>query len=267
MAVRVEASSSSTKARDKAAIAAGEKIKPIKKLRKRFKMVLYGRNKLGKTVYACSSGLKTLVIDCNERGSDSVVDYENVDIFELTRWDELDPIYWFLRGGKHDYEVIVIDTVTMLASVGMKWVLKDDLERDMSIDPLYPSKQSYLKLGEMMKDAIIKFRNLPYHIVYNAQEKVTTNEDEEGNTETQVHPELSPGQRSQLLSATNIIGRIYVREVDGKKGKKKMQRRILFGAHPKYISGNRFKSVKRVEVLRPEPYLNFKELMERVYGG
>jgi len=184
--------------------------------------------------------LKTLVIDCNERGFASVRKRPNVDIYQISRWEELDAIYWYLKAGNHPYEVVVIDTITMLASVGMKWVLKDDVDRDMNKDPLMPSRPTYLKLGEIMKDTIIRFRNLPYHIIFNAQEKTSTEDDEEGNTLIETHPELSPAPRSVLLSATNINARIFVREVEKEvKGvtKKVMQRRMLMGSVPRCVAG------------------------------
>lgn len=264
MAVTLEPSSKTTTktTRDESATKAATRITPVDKIDdKYFKMCLYGRNKVGKTVFSCSSELKTLIIDCNEKGYASVRGKPNVDIYEVTRWEEIDPIYWYLRSGKHDYQVIVLDTITMLASIGMKWVLKDDLDRDMTRDPLTPDRRSYLKLGEMLKDAIIKFRNLPYHIIFNAQEKTSTDDDEEGNTLIETHPELSPAPRSVLLSATNIIGRIYVREVEV-KGKKVMERRMLLGSFPKYVSGNRFHELRAIE---RNPTL--QDFLDRVYGG
>jgi phage nucleotide-binding protein len=264
--VTLEKSTGTTKTkRDEAATGAGSKIKSAKDVDPHLKMCLYGRNKLGKTFFACSSDLKTLVIDCNEKGYASVRKRPNVDIYEISRWEDVDPIYWFLRSGKHDYQVIVIDTITMLSSIAINWVLKDDLERDMNRDPMTPDRRTYLKNSQILKDAIIKFRNLPYHIIFVAQEKVSTEEDEEGNTELQVHPELSPSPRSTLLSATNLIGRISVKEVEttvNGKTTKKMERRMLLGPHPKYVSGKRFDELRNVE---RDP--NLQNFLTKIYGG
>lgn len=211
------------------------------------KMCIYARNKIGKTRFACSSELKTLVIDCNEKGWQSVRRQKNVDVFHLTRFEQLDWVYWLLRAGEHNYEVVVIDTMTMLATLGMKYVLKDQADRDMSADPMMPDKRHWGKLGELLKDAILKFRNLDMHVIFLAQEKTTYNEDEEtGETSVETHPELSPSPRSTLLSAVTITGRLYTREVET-KGKKKMERRMLLGPHPKYVSGNRYDELNRVE--------------------
>lgn len=251
--------------RDESAVKAATRIQSAKNVEKHLKMCLYSRNKVGKTVFACSSKYKTLVIDFNERGFDSVMNQDNVDIYQAPRWEDIDPIYWYLRNGQHDYRVIVLDTVTMMASVGMKWVLKDDMDRDMSRDPLTPDRRSYLKLGEMLKDAFIKFRNLPYHIIFCAQEKTSTEDDEEGNTLIETHPELSPAPRSVLLSATNLIGRMYVAEAEI-KGKKVMERRLLLAARPKYVAGGRFSQLRPIERLRPQPHQNLQDILDRIYG-
>lgn len=261
MAVTLSKSTTKTTGkRADSAVAAGKRIIPASKAGNKFKIALYARNKVGKTQFACSSGLDTLLLDFNEEGYDTVRKYKNVSVYKCPTWDDVDPIYWYLRTGKHKHEVIVLDTMTMLASIGMKWVLKDNLERDMNADPRTPSQQSYLKLNEMMKDAIIKFRNLPYHIIFNVQEKVSTDEDDDGNVVTEVHPELSPGSRSTLLSATNLIGRLFVKQVEV-KGKKKMERRMLTTAIPGYAGGSRFKQLRPIE---RNP--NLADFIERVYG-
>lgn len=261
-------STTSKTARETSAASAADKIVSADEVEAHFKICLYGRNKIGKTKFACSSNLKTLVIDCNERGFASVRKRPNVDIYQISRWEELDAIYWYLKAGNHPYEVVVIDTITMLASVGMKWVLKDDVDRDMNKDPLMPSRPTYLKLGEIMKDTIIRFRNLPYHIIFNAQEKTSTEDDEEGNTLIETHPELSPAPRSVLLSATNINARIFVREVEKEvKGvtKKVMQRRMLMGSVPRYVAGRRFEELRDVEVIADDD-LALQRFIDRVYG-
>lgn len=216
-------------------------IKPASDVADHLKLCVYGRNGMGKTTFIASSDLKTLIIDCNERGSLAVRNRPNVDIFPLQYWEELEWIYWMLKAGKHNYEVVGIDTISMLAVICMKWVLGDEASRDASRDPLMPDKRHWGKLGESIKNAIFNFRNLPMHVVFTAQEKVTTLEDDDsGGTIQETHPELSPSPRSTLLGAVDIAGRLYTREVTSKKtGKKITERRMLVGPHPKYVSKDR----------------------------
>lgn len=210
-------------------------------------IVVYAKNKVGKTRFACDSKLKTLVIDFNERGTITVRKFKNVSVYRVNNWQDVDPIYWLLRSGEHDFEVIVLDTVTSAAAVCMRWVLKDDADRDFNRDPKTPDQRSWGKMGEHIGDMIVKFRNLPYHIVFTAQEKETLTEEEDGTSTSLVHPELSPRPRSVLLSAVSIIGRLYVAETVDEEGNKVYERRMLIGPHEKYISGGRFEELKRIE--------------------
>ena len=223
-----------------------KRIVPVLDLTDPLKMVVYSRNKVGKTRFACSSELKTLLIDCRERGTASVRKRGNVWVFRVTRWDDIDSLYWYLRSGKHDFEVTGIDTITMLAKICMKWVLKDDLERDMTKDPLLADKRSWGKMGELISDFILRFRDLPIHTLYLAQERVTATEDEDGGVTKEIHPDLSPGPRTTLLSSVGVVGRLYVKEVEV-DGKTKRERRMLLGAHPVFASGNRYDELRYVE--------------------
>lgn len=215
----------------------------------RITAVIYGRNKTGKTRWASDSKLKTLIIDCNERGTNSIRHFKpRVKKYRVHSWDDMDAIYWLLKSGEHDFQVIVIDTITQLAHVCMRYVLKEMEDSDFTRERMTPDKRSWGKLGEHMKDIIIKFRNLPYHIIILAQEKKTESEDEEGNIDSvEIHPELSPAPRSALLSAVDIIGRIYVTDAVDKKGKTIKERRMLLGPHARYVTGNRFDELKYIE--------------------
>lgn len=237
-------------------------IKSASEIDAHVKMVVYGRNGSGKTTFGASSDLKTLIIDCNEQGWKAARKRTNVDVYPLEYWDQLDWIYWYLRGSSHEYQVVVIDTITMLANIGMKWILGDESTRDPSRDPQMPDKRAWGKLGEVLKTAVINFRNLPMHVVFTAQEKTTTSEDDEGGSVIEVHPELSPSPRSTLLAAVDIIGRIYTAEVESGEGKKRTERRMLLGTHPKYVSKNRFDELKAIE---RSPTL--QSFIDRIQGG
>lgn len=236
-----------TGAKSEGANKAASLIKSASSIDTHVKMVVYGRNGAGKTTFGASSDLKTLIIDCNEQGWKAARKRPLVDVYPLEYWDQMDWVYWFLRGSSHEYQVVVIDTITMLANIGMKWILGDEASRDPSRDPQMPDKRAWGKLGEVMKTTIINFRNLPMHVIFTAQEKMTTSEDDDGGSLVEIHPELSPSPRSTLLAAVDIIGRIYTSEVDSGEGKKKMERRMLLGTHPKYVSKNRFDELKAIE--------------------
>lgn len=217
-------------------------IVPVGDVEDYLNILVYGRGGTGKTTFAASSGLKTLIIDFNEQGTISVKRQPNTFRYDVQYWEELDWIYWYLKAGKHDYEVVVLDTVTSMASICMKFALGDEVSRDASRDPLVPDKRAWGKVGQLMQLRIADFRNLPLHTVFTAHERITESEDEQTEeTVTEVVPSLSPAPRETLIGAVHVIGRLYTRDIESidKKTKKKVtkpERRLLIGPHPKYVS-------------------------------
>jgi phage nucleotide-binding protein len=252
LAQAIKANSSTTTTRVQRANQAAERIIPASKASGKLKMVVYGRNGMGKTHFVGTSNLKTLVIDCNEKGSETLADRPNVDIFQLETYDELDWIYWHLRTNKPPYEVVALDTISALAVVCMKWILGDEKARDASIDPLMPFKQHYGKLAQALNNVIYNWRNLPYVMIFLAQERKFVIEDEEsGETSSEIAPSLTPAPLSTLLGAVGTIGRLYTRQVsvtkDGKT-REVTQRRMLVGPHDKFVAKTRIRGLPRVVI-------------------
>lgn len=244
---RKATSSKKSSARRNRIADAEKRIKSAKDDFEFLKILVYGKPKRGKTTFG-ASGPKPIIIDCNERGTLSVRNVPDLKVFRLETWTDIDMIYWYLHNGNHDRETAVIDTMSSLASLCMKFVLGDEVSRDPTKDPAMPSKREYGKVNQLMNTEILKWRNLPMHVVFLAQERRGYTEDEDDAPE--VFPELSPGVRNTLTPAVDIIGRIYVqevaktvvREVKGKKKKVKItgiEHRLLIGQHEVYTTGDR----------------------------
>lgn len=254
MATTIQPNQKTTTKSEKAALAAS-RIRSVAEVNQWGKFVIYGRNGAGKTHWAADSGLKTLIIDCEEKGSETVVgmaNQPNVDVFELERWEDLDMIFWHAKLNPGLYDVYVIDTVTMLSNICLKWILGDERSRDASLDPLMPDRRHYGKLNMALGQAIINWRNLPAHIVFLAQERTETlegDDTDESATVLEVVPSLTKGPRGTLMSAVGTIGRIYTKDVTKtENGKEKVitERRLLVGADPRYASKTRISGLPRV---------------------
>lgn len=226
---------------------------PVGDIKDFLNILVFGRGGMGKTTFGASSGLRTLIIDFNEQGTISVKRRPNTIVYVVQYWKELDWVYWMLKSGKHDFEVVVLDTVTSMANICMKSVLGDEHSRDASRDPMTPDKRHWGKVGELMKLRITDFRNLPLHTVFTAHERVTETENEDDDdTHTEVVPSLSPAPREALIGAVHVVGRLYTREVtviDKKKKKsvKKYERRMLIGPHERYVSKVRIDPEQKVQ--------------------
>jgi hypothetical protein len=232
------------------------------------KALFYGKNGMGKTRLG-SSGPNALLIDCNERGSLSVRHFPDVKVFRIETWTDIDLAYWYLHKGNHDRQTVVIDTVTSLAQLCMKFVLGDEASRDPTKDPDMPGKRDWGKVGELMRTVILNFRNLDMNVVFLAQERRGFSDDEDDGPE--VFPEVSPSVRTTLTAGVDIIGRMFVKEVVRKdeKGAERtgMEYRVLLGPNERYLTKDRSES-GLPEILRLGPGTdNLAKLIERIKKG
>lgn len=261
----------STARQDRAKLAAS-RIKPVYESFQHLKLLAYGQNGKGKTRLGASGPRNVLIIDCNEKGSLSVRNFEGVDLFPLDVWTDIDLAYWHLHSGKHEYQTVVLDTITSLAALCMKFVMGDELSRDPTRDPMMPDKRSWGKVGELMKTQILQFRNLPMHVIFLAQERRGFSEDEDEAPE--IFPEVSPSIRTTLTASVDIIGRMFVREVTTKEkinGKvrtvSKPEYRMQIGPSERYTTKDRSEAgLPSVIRLGPDQN-NLAKLVERIQKG
>jgi phage nucleotide-binding protein len=224
------------------------RIVPVSEAEPHLKVLVYGKNGQGKTRFACTAP-KCLVIDIAEKGTKSVRNYPGVEVYPARSWKEVVWAYWFLKAGGHDYESVVIDTITGMQNVCMVQVLKESGDRDPTKDPKTASQRDWGKLAQLMKEQLLNFRNLDMHVIFTAQERTYDNEEEERLERV---PDLSPGSRATATACVDIIGRIYKRErrtaVKGGKEKKKWEVRMLVGPHEDYITKDRTGALAHIVV-------------------
>lgn len=246
-----------------------QRVKPVGESFQDLKILVYGNNGKGKTRFGASGPRPVLLIDCNENGSLSVRNYEDVQVFQLETWTDIDLAFWLLKQGNHEYQTVVIDTVTSLAQLCMKFVLGDEQSRDPTRDPDMPDRRAWGKVGELMRTTILNFRNLPMNVVFLAQERRGFNEDEDDST-PDVFPEVSPSVRTTLTSSVDVIGRIYVKEVSGKgekKGSTGYEYRLLIGPSERYLTKDRSESGLPGTIRLPDVHDNLDKLVQRIKKG
>ncbi len=211
-----------------------KKIVRVGQIERPLRMGIYSKPGVGKTTF-CATARKVLIADCNEEGTLSIADTK-VDVTYIKTFEDVNLLYWFLAKGDHDYETVAIDTITSLQGLGLKFVLDQAAELDLTKDPQMANRQDWGKLNNLMIDIINNFRNLPMNLIITAHER--SREEEDGDIE--VYPLMTPGTRTHFEGVMDIIGRYYIREVV-KNDKRKIVRRMLVGPHEKYISKSRAK--------------------------
>jgi len=228
--------------KDSAILKIRKRIVPVRDAAPYAKILLYGRNGAGKTRIG-ATGPKTLLVDIEEQGTKSIRNYPGVEVLHATKWEDIVWTYWFLRSGEHEYETVVLDTITMMAVVCMKQVLKDSVDRDPARDPKMASQRDWGKMGQMVGEQLLNYRNLPMHVVFTAQERGVESEGE-GDLEAvkkEIVPDLSPKPRSIATACVDFIGHIRKRQVRSvnkktKKETKSWRTIMLVGPHETYLT-------------------------------
>lgn len=219
-----------------------KKIKRASELDDPMRICVYGRPGKGKTRLMATLP-KVLLIDVNDRGTKSTKKDLDPDVFQVEYWAELNDVYWFLKMGDHEYESVVLDTVTAMQNLALKFVMGDEASRDASRDPDMPSRAIWGKTNELVKTQIINFRNLPMNFGVTAHERARDVGEDEEDTQIVISPELSPGAMKTLEGAVDIIGHMTKKKVRVKKGEKKItvvRYELFVGESERFITKDRF---------------------------
>lgn len=254
------AKKSSFKEKDYVAIARQRIVRPadIASFRR---ILVYGRNKKGKTRFGLSAGIpRTLEID-PERGTETMR-HLNPYVWPISNWEDINEVYGALRTGElspktlgvgpedEPFSWVSVDGLTRINNFALHYVRKIQEERDLDRQPGFVDRRDYGKSGELMKQMLTQFHTLPINIVYTAQERMMTDADgEEDEESSNVYyvPDLPASVRGTVNSLVEVIARIYtVRlEVPGESDgdeiapKFKTERRLQIGIHEKYDTGYR----------------------------
>lgn len=221
------------------------------------RILVYSRNKKGKSRLGLSAGVdNTLVLD-PEEGTSSMKKL-NPFVWPITKWEDMQEAYGALRTGKLSpnhitqgesstpFSWVSVDGLTRMNNMALKFVMKVQEEKDLDRQPGFVQQRDYGKSGEMMKQMLLNFHTLPMNVYYTAQEKMITtdtpfdDDEEAGESEAFYVPDLPNAVRGAVNSLVEVIGRLYTVQVTGKDGvTKKQQRRLQIGLHERYDTGFR----------------------------
>lgn len=207
-------------------------------------ILIYGRNGMGKTRFGASAP-NPLIVDVNEEGTRSAKG-SGAKKYPVSKWADIGDIYWYLKAGDHPHETVVLDTITAMNALCLKFCLGEAEDRDPNREVGMPDRRTYGRAGELMRAQLLAFRNLPMHVVFLAQERVIKDEDTD---EPVLHtPDLPAGSRGTAMGSVSYIGRIYSQEVKTRNKTtkvitKKWEDRLLIGPHEEYDTKDRTNSL------------------------
>ena len=181
-------------------------------------VLAYGDQKTGKTVFACSFPKPLLLIDIMERGTDSVIDVEGVDVVSAQSTQDMEDLYWMLEG-KTKYKSVVLDQMTGLQSL----VIREMKERkSQRADDVF-SQRSYGQLGGWMTQWILNYSLLIDHgydvCFLSHQKRIESQEEDDDRVAPGITTALTGSITNFLLGAVSVIGNQFIREIYDKKTK------------------------------------------------
>lgn len=221
-------------------------IKPLTEFNPTRSWAIYGRSGSGKTTFSATFPRPILYLDIRDKGTDSIVD-DKGDIFvvEIDHWDKVDQVYYHVKNNPGKYKTVVFDTVTQLQQLVLE-KLKNSTAVNLG-DWGTLTKRDWGAASNMMKEQIINFRDLPVELVFIAQEKTSSFDEDDSSSDSQLVPEVGPSVMKSVASILNasvsIIGNTFIRlrkaskVVRGKKITKEITSYCLrIGPNPYFVT-------------------------------
>lgn len=211
--------------------------------------VFYGQSGTGKTTLAGTFPGPILLCDVRDRGTDSIVGIDDLDVTEIESWEDLERVYWFLKKHPKKYRTVIIDTMSQLQSIVVEDVLA---EKGKSAEDAggwgTMTQREWGDVAARIKPMIINLRDLPMDVVFIAQHRVfnmPSEEDESNNAAVlapEVGPALMPSVGKFLNAAVSIIGNTFIRERT-----EKVKRMVKNPRNPKLKPKEVIDEIKHIE--------------------
>ncbi len=166
------------------------------------KALIYGPSGAGKTTFAATAPKP--IFASSEKGLMSIR-HLAPQFVEINSLQDLKDLYNFLKNEKHDFETVVIDSITEINDI-IKTEIETRNKRNMQL-------QDWGILQKEIKDILRKFRDLPMHIIFLAQE--TTEKDEEKIVK--YLPSLNGKSATEIAYYMDTVGYCFIDKLGNRK--------------------------------------------------
>lgn len=166
----------------------------------KIKAVIYGKSGAGKTYFAASAPKP--IFASAEGGLLATMNHkkkiEPIKYVEIKELKDLKDLLMFLKEGKHDFQTVVIDSITEINEI-----IKDGIEkkagRGMQL-------KDWGDLAKAIKIILRGFRDLNMHVIFIAQQK----EEKDGDVVLSIVPNLNGKAANEIAYFMDIVAYSYV---------------------------------------------------------
>lgn len=193
---------------------AGLPVRPVQERSAYFNMLIYGDSGTGKTTLAGSADevpemRPVLFIDI-EGGTESLRhSYPKVETVRVTTWKEMQYVYNELHEGNHEFQTVVLDSLTEIQKFNMYNIMTDVVQKRPDLDPDVPSMREWGKNLEQMRRMVRGFRDLEMHTIFTALNK--SDKDSKSGLMTQ-KPSLSGKLADEVAAFLDVVVYYYVKQ-------------------------------------------------------
>jgi ABC-type dipeptide/oligopeptide/nickel transport system ATPase component len=194
---------------------AGLRVERVQQRSQFLNVLIYGESGTGKTTLAGSADAvpqmrPVLVVDI-EGGTESLRNtYPEVDTVRVTNWKEMQAVYDTLHSGRHDYNTVILDSLTEIQKFNMYQIMEDLLRDNPDRDPDVPSMREWGKNIEQIRRFVRAFRDLQMHSIFTALDRV----EKDPRTGVMNHlPMLSGKLASEVAAFLDIVVYYYTKQV------------------------------------------------------
>lgn len=120
--------------------------------------------------------------------------------------DSYNKLYHSIKDGKIHYKTVVIDSLTELASLGMKDIMVVAYNKNPeTVDIQVPSQREWGKSRENIREIVRAWRDLPCNVIYCAHAGTLQEEDQP----TKYFPGFAGKLRTDIPGFMDIVGYLY----------------------------------------------------------
>lgn len=210
-----------------------DRIKPVATLPRVLSMLVYGRSGTGKTTFAGTWPKPALILDINERGTDSISNVEGVDRIAVETWQDIEDVYWHVKSSGH-YKSVILDQVSAMQDLACSQAMEDKGKEQMS-------QQLWGIAGGYMKTWLTNYRNLTddgINVLFIAHDRTSkgSEESEDDQIDPSIGPRLMPSVAGMLNGAVKVISNSYIREVFDEDQNRKIVFCQRIAPHPYFVT-------------------------------
>lgn len=207
----------------------GSSIIPVRDRSRSLNVLFYGDSGTGKTRLAGSADAvpdmrPVLIVDV-EGGTESLrKPYPRVDTVRVKTWKEMQKVYDDLHMGSHDYQTIVVDSLTEVQKFNMDQIMVDTVEKRSDQDPDVPSMREWGKNLTQMRRYTRAFRDLPISTIFTA---LALEKKDDATGRVSIKPSLSGKLADEVAAFLDIVCYYYTKQIPAQTGEEPELARIL----------------------------------------